>query len=299
MWVALGLMSALFLGIYDVCKKWSLRDNAVLAVLFLSNCAALLCTLPVLVCSLVIPETMSKVGLLASFPSALEHVFIFAKTLLVSVSWICAFFALKHLPISIVSPIRASAPLWTLLGAVSIFGEQLGVLHFVAIGIIFISYYIFSVVGKKEGIAFLRNRWILLVAIATLTGALSSLYDKYLLHRMGICPITLQVWFSLYLVGVNGIVFWISRRLDAKALVFQWRVSIALVGIFLVVADYLYFRALSNPDALVAVLSIVRRSSVIISFLVGGILFKERNKRKKLLPLAGVLVGVALLCLHV
>lgn len=295
MWILPGILSALFLGIYDICKKLSLRDNDVLAVLFLSNCAALMLTIPVFIGSFIAPDMMHHLTLQADLPSVRQHGFILGKTLLVSSSWIAAFFALKHLPISIVSPIRASAPLWTLIGATLLFGETLKPLHWGAIGITFVSYYIFSVVGKLEGIRFSRNLWMLLVAIATLTGAISALYDKYLLHHIGINPITMQVWFSFYLVIVNGTVFGVSRLYAGTPIQFEWRYSILLIGVFLIVADFLYFRALSHPDALIAILSVVRRGSVVVSFVVGGILFGELNKRKKMIPLLGVLTGVILL----
>ena len=110
MWIIPGFFSALFPGIYDVCKKWSLKDNNVLGVLFLSNCAALLLTIPVFICSFVFPNELAAVSLRAEFPSPLQHGYIMLKTMLVSSSWIAAFFALKHLPMSIVAPIRASAP---------------------------------------------------------------------------------------------------------------------------------------------------------------------------------------------
>lgn len=295
MWLYLGIISALFLGIYDVFKKWSVRDNHVLMVLFLSTCFGAMMTLPVYIASQLSPAAMTAAGLYAGTPSPAEHLLIVAKTILVSASWISAFFALKHLPISIVTPIRASAPLWTLIGAVLFFGEDLRPLHWLAIGITFISYYAFSIIGKKEGIAFAKNRFVLLVLIATLTGALSALYDKYLLHRAGIPPITLQVWFSFYLVAFNGLVVLITRAITKTRRPFEWRFTIPLIGVFLIIADFLYFRALSNEDAFIAVLSVVRRSSVVVSFVLGGLIFKEKNKRIKLIPLTGVLIGIGLL----
>ncbi|MBN2715184.1 MAG: DMT family transporter [Deltaproteobacteria bacterium] len=290
-------MSALFLGIYDVCKKWSLRGNDVLGVLFLSNCAALMLTLPTFIASLLWPEQMSRLGLCAGHLTLREHGYVLAKALLVSSSWISAFFALKHLPISIVSPIRASAPLWTLLGAILLFGETFRPMHWAAICITFVSYYMFSVVGKLEGISFTRNRWMALVAIATVTGALSALFDKYLLQNIQMDRISLQVWFSFYLVVVNGMIFLGHTVVTAERSTLHWRHSILLIGVFLIIADFLYFKALSHGDAQIAVLSIVRRSSVVVSFIVGGILFGELNKRKKLVPLVGVLAGVVMLVL--
>ncbi len=296
MWLLLCVASAVVLGIYDVFKKWSVRDNAPLLVLFLSVCAGTLITLPVFMLSLLNPETASAAGLFCRNLLSEEHLMVFCKSVLVSVSWISAFFALKHLPISIVTPIRASAPLWTLLGAIILLNENLSPSQWAGISTILFSYFVFSLVGKKEGIFFLKNKWVLLVFTATLTGAASALYDKYLLRNAKIDPISLQVWFSFYLVGVIGTaasVVYIFNKKSFEA--FKWRKSILTVGILLIVADYLYFRALGMEGALISVISTVRRSSVIISFIVGGLIFKEKNKRIKALPLAGVLIGVVLL----
>ncbi len=296
MWLYLGIASALFLGIYDVFKKFSVDRNAVPVVLFYSTCFGALLTLPLFILSRIFPETMMRLNLFAGLPSFTAHLFIIAKTVLVSISWTTAYFALKHLPISIVSPIRASAPLWTLMGAVWFLDEALKPLHWVGIAMTFVSYYLFSIIGKREGIAFTRNRYIALVFIATLTGSLSALYDKFLLHRIAIPPFTLQVWFSFYLV-ISTFVIWrlIYRFRPTSAAQFEWRYSIPLIGVFLIIADFLYFRALSEKEALIAVLSVVRRSSVVLSFVVGGLLFKEKNKRYKAVPLAGVLAGITLL----
>jgi transporter family protein len=296
MWLYLSIASAAFLGVYDVFKKWSVRDNAPLLVLFLSVCFGAGMTIPVFGLSIVNPEAALSIGLFCRMLTLQEHLLVLLKAMLVSVSWISAFFALKHLPISIVTPIRASAPLWTLLGAVLLFGERPAVHQWIGIGIIFFSYFAFSFVGKKEGIVFSKNRWVFLVFVATVSGAASALYDKYLLRNAGIDPVSLQVWFSFYLVGViGGAVAWV-RAISKKSFVdFKWRYTIALIGIFLIIADYLYFRALSSEDALIAVISVIRRSSVAVSFVVGGLLFKEKNKRQKAVPLVGVLVGVALL----
>ncbi len=296
MWIPLGILSALFLGIYDILKKYSLQENAVLPVLFWSTVFGALMTLPVFIFSRIAPSSMTELSLYAGMPSFREHLFIMAKTVLVTFSWITAYFALKHLPISIVSPIRSSAPLWTLMGAVLLFDESLRPLHWVGITVIFISYYAFSLLGKYEGIAFTKNPYIGLVFAATLTGAASALYDKYLLHGMSIPPVTLQVWFSFYLVAATGLTRLLihrSPRVSAKKM--QWRFTIPLIGIFLIAADFLYFKALSSEDALIAVLSVIRRSAVLVSFVLGGLLFREKNKRKKAIPLLGILAGLILL----
>ena len=299
MWLSLCVASAIFLGVYDVAKKWSVRENAPLLVLFFAVLAGACITFPVFLLSRWMPDRAAAFHLHCRMLDAGEHLLVAAKALLVSVSWISAFFALKHLPISIVTPIRASAPLWTLIGAVALFGERPSWIQWTGITIIVASYLVFSLIGRLEGIVFTRNRWVLLVFIATLSGAASALYDKHLLSGTGIDPVSLQVWFSFYLVGVIGLAAAVvRRRRPSDRSPFQWRRSIIAVGVLLIVADFLYFRALSEKDAMIAVISVIRRSSVVISFVAGGLLFHEKNKRKKALPLAGVLVGVLLLMVN-
>jgi uncharacterized membrane protein len=76
---------------------------------------------------------------------------------------------------------------------------------------------------------------------------------------------------------------------------FKWRWSIPLVGILLILADYFYFRALQDPEALIMLLSAIKRSQIIIAVVIGGLIFKEQNKRKKLVPLIGIMCGVFLI----
>ena len=51
MWLILAFLSAAFLGVYDSLKKKSLRDNAVLPVLFLNTLFCSLIFLPFIVVS--------------------------------------------------------------------------------------------------------------------------------------------------------------------------------------------------------------------------------------------------------
>jgi bacterial/archaeal transporter family protein len=50
-WILLSLLSAVFLGVYDLLKKVSVRDNAVVPVLFFSTIAGVVVWLPFIVWS--------------------------------------------------------------------------------------------------------------------------------------------------------------------------------------------------------------------------------------------------------
>jgi transporter family protein len=306
MWIYLGIFSAIFLGMYDVSRKHALRQNAVLPVLFLSTVFAASLVLPLILLSRYLPELLSNSNFYVPPLSATGHLHIFAKAVIVSASWILGYFALKNLPISIASPIGASGLVWTLIGAVILFHEQPTVLQYLGLGLMVVSYYGFSVLGSKEGIIFYNNKWVAFIFLAALLGAASAMYDKFLIQTAGFPPIVVQVWFSIYLVPVLGLVVLLSRLAGLrraqssrrkKYTQFAWRWSIPAIGGFLLIADFFYFKALSYHGSLIAAISTLRASCIVVSFLVGGLLFRELQLSSKAIALAGTLAGICLMLL--
>jgi len=298
MWLWLALISALLLGLYDVAKKHALNRNAVVPVLLIATACGSVVVLPLIALSFFFPDSFSHSRFFIPPMPPHWHALLALKGLLVTFSWVLAYFSLKHLPISIVSPIRASAPAWTIAGAVLLFGESPTGMQWCGLAVIFASYYCFSIIGLKEGIVFHKNPWILSIVIATLAGSLSALYDKYLLQKVGITPLVLQAWFSVYLLLFQGALLLVFRHPAFRAHTqLIWRWSIPAIGLLLIAADLVYFKALHDPEALIALVSPVRRTSAVVSFLIGGALFVEKNKRWKALPLIGVLAGVFMVIL--
>jgi transporter family protein len=224
------------------------------------------------------------------------HGLIFLKSMLVGSSWIFAYYALHHLPLTIVTPIRATGPVWTLLGALFIYHEVYNLSQWFGIMVVFISFYLFSVAGNKEGIVFKNNRWIIFMVIATLLGSASTLYDKFLIGHFP--RMAVQAWFSIYMVPIFFpflMFLWYPKRKVSTP--FKWRWSIPVIGLLLSMADFAYFYALTDPDALITIMSLLRRTSVIISFAAGAVIFKEANIKRKGLALLGILTGVLLIVL--
>jgi len=295
MWAILAALSALFLGIYEIFKKLSVTKNAVLPVLFLSTLASSAIFFPM--------WWLSKTGTLS--PDHLlfvpevtphEHFLISIKTLIVLTSWIFTYFSLKHLPLTIVSPIRSTGPVWTLLGAIVVFAERLTMMQWAGVLITLAFFYIFSVSGRKESRESGNSKWIWYIIIGTLAGSVSGLYDKYLLGTCEIHRMAVQCYFSFYqsliMFPVVAVLWWPKRHLHSP---FVWRWTIPMIGVGLVIADFLYFYALSYPDSLISVVSALRRGSVIVAFIAGAVFFHEKNILKKGLELLGILAGIALL----
>lgn len=290
-------MSSFLLGIYDLLKKGSLKNNNFLPVLFLATSTGAVIFLVI--------TGLSRTGAIGTdnivyVPEITprEHLLYFIKAMLVASSWFFAYMALSNLPITIVVPIRSTGPVWTVAGAILFFGEQYNMLQWSGIVLAIFSTYLFALAGRKEGINFYKNKWILAIFVATILGSASSLYDKKLLSDFGCHRMAVQAWFSIYMVVVLLpfiVILWLPKR--KTSIPFQWRWTIPAIGIVLSLADFLYFYALSNPDALIGIVSVFRRGSVLFSFSAGAIIFKEGNIRSKALALAGILIGGLLLVL--
>lgn len=301
MWVVLAFTSAMLLGFYDVFKKQSLVDNAVIPVLFLNTVFSSLIFLPVILLS---SHSDLLDGSILYVPTIDwgVHKYIILKSCIVLSSWICGYFAMKHLPITIVGPINATRPVLVLLGAILILGERLNLLQWTGVVLAIVSFFLLSKSGKKEGIDFRHDVWILAIVLAAILGACSGLYDKYLMTSVaeggvGLDKMAVQSWYNLYqclLMGVILFILWFPRRKHTTP--FRWKWSIILISIFLSVADFAYFYALSLPGSMVSVVSMIRRGSVIVSFLFGAIIFHEKNIKHKLADL--VLVLLSMLCLY-
>ena len=300
MWLILAFLSAALLGFYDVFKKIALKDNAVIPVLFLNT----------LVCSLIFVPfiALSARGVVAAdslfyVPQCgwETHKYILLKSCIVLSSWIFGYFAMKHLPITIVGPINATRPVMVLVGALIVFGEQLNLWQWIGVGLAVVSLFLLSRSGKKEGIDFKHDKWIYFLVLAAVCGAVSGLYDKYLMASVtdggaGLNRMVVQSWYNIYQCAMMGtvlLVAWWPKRADTTPL--HWRWSIVFISLFLSAADFVYFYALSLPDAMISIVSMVRRGSVIVSFVFGAMVFGEKNLGGKVVDLLFVLLGMLFL----
>jgi len=296
MWMYLGLLAALFLGLHNLCKKHAVQGNEVFPVLLGTIGSGFLMLFTLFLVTKFLPEQAEDLGLNFQIISLKTHGFIFIKSMIMATSWVLAYQALKYLPITIVTPIRSAGPFFTFLGAIFIYKETPNFLQWIGFFLIIFSVILYSKIGKKEGINFKKNKWIFAIIAATFLGASSGLYDKFLIQNLNLNPETLQFWFCFYTVLILLVILvvtWFPYAEKRRA--FKWRWTIVAVGVLLQTADYFYFKALQDPEALIMLLSAIKRSQIIIAVVIGGIIFKEQNKRKKLVPLFGIMLGVFLI----
>lgn len=298
MWILLALVSACLLGFYDVFKKKSLKGNAVIPVLLINTIVCSCLFLPFIIAS---STGAIEYGSLCYVPSGgwHQHKYVILKAFIVLSSWISGYFAIKHLPITIVGPINATRPIMALIGALVIFGEKLNLWQWAGVLTAIFAVFMLSRSGKKEGIDFKHNKWIFLLVISACTGAISGLYDKYLMSPEGqdLDRLFVQGWYNCYQAIIMFIILlsvWLPAQKKHPEK-FQWRWSILLISIFLTAADLFYLTALSRPDAMIAVVSMARRSSVLVSFTFGAIVFHEKNLKGKAVDLCFVVISMILL----
>ena len=295
MWLSLAFLSAALLGLYDVAKKKSLSGNAVLPVLLLNTLFSSLLFLPAILSAELGLGWFDSTPLAASRGTAEAHALVAVKSVIVLTSWIFGYFGMKHLPLTIVGPVNATRPVLVLVGALAVFGERLNGFQWIGVALALTSLVLLSRSGRREGVDFRHNVWILCLAAAAVTGAASGLYDEYIMTRLD--PAFVQSWYNLYQLGMMAVVtalLWLPRRAASP---FRWSWAIPLISVFLSAADFAYFCALREPDAMISVVSMVRRGSVVVSFLCGALLFGERNLRAKAVDLGFVLLGMLFLWL--
>lgn len=300
MWLILAFLSATLLGFYDAFKKKALSGNAVIPVLFLNTLFSSLIFVPFIVTSYTTNALDGTIFHVASGGWEV-HKYIILKSFIVLSSWTFGYFGMKHLPLTIVGPINATRPVMTLVGAMLVYGEVLNLYQWIGVILAVVSFLMLSKSGKKEGIDFKHDKWIYFIVLAAVLGAISGLYDKYLMAPpenggVGLDRMIVQSWYNIYQLVMMGfmmmILWWPARH---KTPPFRWHWSIIFISIFLSAADFVYFYALSLPGAMISIVSMVRRGSVIVSFLFGAALFHEKNLKAKFVDLLLVLIGMLFL----
>ncbi len=288
-WTSWVLASSVMLALYDIAKKASVGANAVL---------------PVLLASTTFGFAAYSAGLWASgrfcAPGEITGAELslgLAKSVIVGTSWVFTFCALRTLPITIATPIRASAPALVLLIAVPLYCERPSVLQGMGMTAVFAGYFAFSWAGRHEGIDFFRSRAVWCAIVGAMFSAVSSIWDKYVFQVRALPVESVQLVFQAGLVAFYALALAVSRALRLGRDQFEWRWTIPLVGILLAGADWLYFKGLAHPGAPISAASLMRRFSVVLTFLIGARFFHETNLARKGIALAAIVAGVALLCL--
>ena len=270
----MALASAVLLGVYDVAKKSALKRNGVYFILLLATALSALFVSPFLT--------------LGNGPDHLRLIF---KAVLVTASWVSGMIALQLLPITTVSTFKTSRPMFVVLFSILLFGERLNWQQWLGVTAVLLSLWLLSVNSEREGISFKGNKGFWALVVSIFTGVASALWDKHIMS--GMQPLFVQSWTNIYITLLLALIM-LLRRCKGISEPVRWDWTIVLIALLITGADMLYFFSLKEDGALLSVISLIRRSSVIITFALGAALFKEKRIAQKagvlLLMLAGVTV---------
>ena len=277
MWLWLTVCSALLLGIYDVFKKQALKQNGVYWIL-VGSCG---------LTTLFLTPFLTAISLQ-------EHLIVLLKAVLVSISWVSGLIAMKHLPLTTVSTIKASRPMFVVIFSIVLFGERLSLLQWLGVAIVMVALFLSSRSKRHETDKANSARGMVSMIVSVLSGAASALYDKYIIK--GFEPLALQGWTNLYITALLALILLIQYLADKEHFQgFAWDWRILIIAVLITAADAAYFFAMKDPDAMLSVISIIRRCSVLVTFMGGALILKEGNIRDKALDMVLMMAGVGLL----
>lgn len=277
MWIYLSILSALLLGIYDVAKKAAVHKNSVMWVLF--------------------STTAMSAALLAPLyqgGSAAEFGLIVPKAFLVTASWISGLAGMKMLPLTTSSTIKASRPVFVVIFSIILFGERLNPGQWTGVVIALAALWMLSRSSKREGIDFKADKGVWYMFISVITGVASALYDKHIMK--GLSAGFVQSWSTLFIAVLMGLALvWEQKRGKEAGTPFKWDWNLLIVSLSILFADMAYFNALKDPDALLSIVSLLRRGCAIVSFVLSVILFKEKNAGRKAVDLGILMAGLTIM----
>ncbi|MBO4672016.1 MAG: DMT family transporter [Bacteroidales bacterium] len=315
MWLFLAVLSAILLGLYDVAKKQALRKNGVLAVLLVATAFSTLFVSPFL-----------RIGPLT------DHLQLLLKAVMVTASWVSGLAALKLLPLTTVSTFKGSRPVFVVLFSVLLFGERLNWMQWLGVAVVLGALFLLGHTSRKDASAEVRRSGFIFLGISILTGVASALYDKHIMSSLE--PLFVQSWTNLFITLLLALSILVKRSFRSfgqrpqddnkdchserseeslschserseessseessieESSPFRWDWTLLLVAVLITGADMLYFFALNEPDAMLSIISTVRRTSIIVTFICGAVLFKEGNIKEKSLNLLLMAAGLALL----
>lgn len=289
-WALYGISAGLILGLYDIFTKHAMTNNGVFAIVLWSSAFGALSWI-------VAGAAFSMSGTDANIwhTSVVEQLWLVPKGIMMTLSWMLAYFAVRELSISFAGAVRASGPVLTFIGGLMVFGETLTWLQSLALGLSTVAYYIFAVVRRREGMTIHSARALLFMLGATLLSSLTTVYDKVLVQNLSLKVLPLQLYSALHRFVLSAIIAYVANLLTSRRQPLQWGWSVPLVGVAWVGAELAHFAAISDPDAQVAQLAIFRRASLVVAFAYSAVVFQETNIVAKSAMIALLILSIVFL----
>lgn len=294
MWIVFGIMAGLILGLYDFWTKKAMTGNNIFSVVFWSSLFGALAWAIYFVPGIEVFKEGPKI----EATSWVEQAIILPKTIAMTLSWLFAYYAVRELPMSFSGAVRASGPIVTFIGAAAVFGETLSAVQMTAVLTSILAYYFLSGAGKIEGIRFFRNKAVYMMLIATILSAITTVYDKYMVSNINLSIYSIQAYSAIHRCIISFIILLIVSRREKAWLPSTWTIYIPLVGLSWVGAEAVHFLALTDPAASVTYLSVFRRMSLVVGFILSVLLLGESQVFRKSICIILLLISTIILVLE-
>ena len=295
-WIPLILFYGICKSFREAMKKKALQSCSVMEVLFFYTFFAFVLTIP-----FAIGQGIFEV-------SFAYHMAILLKAFMIFVAWILAMSAMKRLPLSVYCVVDMSRSLFSVILGIVVLGESLGLLQGIGMLLVLVGVAIVNLKKDSTPGANTTYKVIPLVLISCIFNALSAIIDKYTLSSAPDRWIfgneilndgQMQFWYMLYLCSFYGLYILVryiakKEKINAKrALKCPW---IYALSILFMLADKAMFIANSNPNSKVITLTVLQQVSVLVTILLGKILYKEKNILYRsfcaILIIAGIIISV-------
>lgn len=312
MWIILVLIYGTLKGIRDIAKKKALTINGVVEVLFVYTLISFL---------LVTPEIPKASGV-----PVREMLWIAFKSFIIFIAFLCSFYAIEKMPISLYGVLDLSRVLFSTLLGIIILKEQPTVstaIGFVLVcgGLLLLRYKppflkrlaagrnpeteevskasdgSAAATGIKKDTEKVATFVVILAFVSTFLNAISGTMDKILMSTGNVTSGQLQFWYTFFMLVYYSIYVLVTRtEIHWKTI---WKNGyIWIISVLFVIADRCLFIANSDPASRVTVMTLLKQSCCVVTIIGGRLVFKEKDIAYRMFCACVVIAGIMFSVLH-
>ncbi len=287
MWIFLVLVYGILKGIRDICKKKALTISGVTEVLFVYTLLAFVFTVP-------------SAGKFTGVPVHEMHLVAF-KSFIIFIAFLCSFYAIEKMPISLYGVLDLSRMLFAMILGVVVLKETLGITQIVAMilvagGLLMLKYKPRGKVPDSDASPTeLRVSPMILVLafVSTFLNAVSGIMDKILMGGGNISSGQLQFWYMFFMLLYYGIYVLATRtKIHWKSVLanpYVWVISVLFV-----IADRCLFVANGYAGSKVTIMTLLKQICCIVTIVGGKLIFKERDTLKRFICAVVIIAGIVI-----
>ena len=279
MYIFLALLSALFLGCYEVLKKVSLKKSSIHETLFF-YC----------LCGFFVSLVFINKAISIDF---IDVLIILMKSGIIVLNWFLVLKCMQKLDVAIVVCFSLLNTTLVVFFSHFIFGEVITIMHFLSLFFIATGIILLTLLERKETKEQVDNqyKYVIFLVLGSMLGACSAMLDKYLINVRNVESGAVLVWFLFFNSIIYGMIYLCkNKKIEFKKLKSNY--WLVLTGIGIALADVVYYSAISLAGAQISLISILRKCSVIVATILASLFLKEKHLFKKLGVLVIMIIGI-------